>query len=533
MCGRCARQRRCYIPTAPSKPFGQELKAAEIALGMNERAATRAEDNRGFSDSLQARLIASHVIVLLLALGLVLLISAAFLRRYERDAAEDRLADLAVPLVAEVNVARLGERVDESRAIRLEAFDTQAEAMELRLLIVDADGRVRYDTSDTDDLRRQDLPAYADTAATVIREAQDDRELHYRFVEPSGDDPFAGEQVLIAAGQTGLLPARQALLIVTGEQRIPLVRLFLPRLLFVSGISLLIASLAGYLLSRYVARPVERLTLAADAMARGNLEQRVDGGGDDEIGRLIDSFNTMSARVAATYRSQRDLLANVAHELRTPLTSVQGYAQALRERVAETDAERDAALAAIGRESERMSALIGQLLDLARLESGQTALAMRPVSVAAMFERVEERFRPLVTERGIALNAVAPPGLAVRGDGARLEQIVGNLVANAIRHTPPSGRIALDARPLEGTPLARLTVRDTGEGIDPERLGRIFDRFERDDRDDSPANAGGRFGLGLAIVKELAELHGGGVSVESERGRGSMFAVDLPAAPSG
>lgn len=504
---------------------------------MNERAPAgdlnRSSDE--WRDSLRARLIASHAVVLLLALGLVLLFSAAFLRRYERDAAEDRLADLAVPLVAEVNVARLADRAPELRALRIDALDAQAAAMEIRILVADSDGRVRYDTDEAGGLRRESLPEYAPIIATVIREAQNDRDLHYRFVEPSDDDAFAGRQVLIAAGQTRPFVARHALVIVTDDERIPLLRLFLPRLLIVAGFTLVIASVAGLLLSRHIARPIERLTVAADAMARGDLKQQVLGSGEDEIGRLVGSFNAMSAQVAATYQSQRDLLANVAHELRTPLTSVQGYVQAIRDGVVLTEAERDAALATIGRESERMTTLIGQLLDLARLESGQTRLTMGPVAVTTVFDRIAERFRPLAAEKGVALTIDmpdAPPGLALRGDEARLIQIVSNLVANAIRHTPAGGRISLDARLLSAAPIVRLTVRDSGDGIAPERLPAIFDRFVRDDVDasDSGTDGDARFGLGLAIVKELVELHGGRIDVESQPGRGTTFTLDLPGA---
>jgi signal transduction histidine kinase len=239
----------------------------------------------------------------------------------------------------------------------------------------------------------------------------------------------------------------------------------------------------------------------------------------------------MSRRVAATSRSQRELLANVAHELRTPLTSVQGYAQALRDGVIEDRAEQERALTTIGRESERMANLIGQLLDLARLESGQSRLKLRPVAAANLLDRVAERFQPAASRKGIVLHVAGGTGLTIQGDEDRLVQILSNLVDNALRHTPGGGHVKLEAASnlvLNGRAAdIRLTVADTGEGIPPDRLPHIFDRF---DRGASATTDGSGFGLGLAIVRELVALHGGTIRVSSQVGLGTTFVVDLPAA---
>jgi signal transduction histidine kinase len=258
-------------------------------------------------------------------------------------------------------------------------------------------------------------------------------------------------------------------------------------------------------------------------MAAGNLEQRVSATGQDEIARLVESFNAMSRQVATTYRSQRQLLADVAHELRTPLTSVQGYARALQDGVVEAGPERARVLATISRESERMSALIAQLLDLARLESGQTRLNVAPVVVDGLFQRAMERFRTAAHVKGVVLTAQADPEVAVAGDDGRLLQILSNLLANAIRHTADGGLVSLTAE-REGDAI-RVEIHDTGEGISPERLPHIFDRFERGDNRDASSG----FGLGLAIVRELVSLHRGQISAASQLGRGTTFTILLPA----
>ncbi len=484
-------------------------------------------------DSLQGRLIASHVLVILFALGLVILTSSIFLFRYERTVEEQRLAQLAVPLMAEVNIVRLGNQVPEVRTkLKIDALDAQANAMDLRILIVDTDGTVRYDTSEDESLHKQSFPEYADIAADVVERSQGNRDLQYEFLRPSRDEAFAGQQLLIAAGTTGIWEAKRALVIVSDSQRFPLLGLFLPRLVAVTGVSLVIASVLGFLFSQRIARPVHRLTIAANAMSGGALAQEVQGSGPDEIGRLVSSFNSMSQQVSSTYQSQRDLLADVAHELRTPLTSVQGYAQALRDGVIEDDLQKQQALTIIGRESERMANLIVQLLDLARLESGQSNLSLNSIAVAALLQRVEDRFRPEAAAKQIAFTLSSPDALAIRGDEGRLLQILSNLTSNSIRHTPKGGLVSITACAVGVIPTGgagiRLIVHDTGEGIPYDRLPHIFDRFERGGTASSDGSQG--FGLGLAIVRQLVELHRGTISVNSEPGRGTTFTIDLPSA---
>lgn len=487
---------------------------------------------RRFS-SLQARLIASHWVVLFLALALVLLISAAYLRRLEHSAERLRLAQLAVPLTAEVNSLRNAARPAVTSA-RISAIDAQAAAMKVRLLIVETDGTVWYDTAEAKDLSGETIPGLVNPITAVMKQAKKKNAVQTAFVDPGATSgAIKNGTVLVAAGPTGVLPARRALVIVSPDRRFPLAGRYLPRLLLVAGISLLIASIAGYLLSRRIAEPVGELTKAADAMAAGNLAQVVPGEGDDELGRLVASFNSMSHRVSSLAQNQRDLLANVAHELRTPLTSVQGYARALKDGVITDPGEREKALATITRESERMAGLIGQLLDLSRLASGQSQLTFSSVSASGLLNRVTDQFRPQAIDKRVVIETRAAGDLAIAGDEPRLVQIVSNLVANALRHTPSGGTITLSAssvlRPGANPPSAvRLSVADTGEGMTPDQVSRIFERFTRGEGIRLGDQSG--FGLGLAIVNELVQLHGGSVSVTSAPGQGSTFMIDLPAA---
>lgn len=499
-----------------------------------------ASANRPLLGSLRARLIASHTLVLLLALALVLGISAIGLRRYERRAQEEELLDLAVPLAVEANLLLGGLGGADAGLLRQRAttlLEYQAFEMDVRLLVLRPDGEVAFDSDQGAPLVGQTLEAYRGAVRITLDAAAGRQRVVRRVVRADGEavDPFAGQIVVMAAG--GRVSAGQAnqglgaLLLVSPLRTQGVTGRFLPPLLLILAIALGVAAVAGYLLSRRISAPVGRLTTAADAMAAGDLEQRVPEEGPDEIGRLVASFNAMSHQVAATARSQRKLLADIAHELRTPLTSVQGYAQALRDGVLPDKAEEQRALATIGTEADRMGRLIRQLLELARLESGQTKLALRPVETRAALDRVQGRFRPEAERRGVTLLVAAAPGLHVLADEERLHQVLDNLVGNALRHTPAGGEIVLAAAepPPDATGGAqvRLTVRDIGSGIAPERLPRIFDRFARGE--DGAGREG--FGLGLAIVKELVQAQGGTLAVASRLGEGTTFTVDLPAAP--
>ncbi|MDI6893277.1 MAG: ATP-binding protein [Bacillota bacterium] len=223
---------------------------------------------------------------------------------------------------------------------------------------------------------------------------------------------------------------------------------------------------------------------------------------------------------------RRELLADVSHELRTPLTSIQGFVEALRDRVVDDEDTRDRYLATIHEETVRLNRLIRDLLDLSLMQSGGTRWPVGPVDVRPLVERVVASFAPRITEGGI-VSRVSIPGdpLLVLGNEDRLEQALTNLVANAVQFTPRGGQVEVFAE-RQGTRVI-IGVRDTGPGIPPEDLPRIWERFYRVDK--SRTRSSGGAGLGLAIVKQIVEAHGGTVSVQSRPGEGSLFTLALPA----
>lgn len=301
------------------------------------------------------------------------------------------------------------------------------------------------------------------------------------------------------------------------------------------------AALVGYLLSRQLVRRLERLSAAVEALAAGQLGRRVEEGPADEVGQLARRFNVMADRLSSTVdaldartreaeaalAAKRELVASVSHELRTPLASISGHAESLLMLGEGASTERRAeSLEVLHREARQLGRLVDDLFLLSTAESGGLSLNIRTVVLADLLEEVGASFRPLARESGrIALVTEVEPGLSpVAGDRERIVQVLSNLVRNALRHTPEGGLVSIRAE-RQGQ-FARVTVEDTGAGIPPEQLARIFERFYRGD--DARDRASGGAGLGLAIVRELVEAMGGGVSAQSTVGQGSTFAFTLP-----
>jgi signal transduction histidine kinase len=286
-----------------------------------------------------------------------------------------------------------------------------------------------------------------------------------------------------------------------------------------SGVLALLISLA---LSRRILGPVEALTAAARRMGAGDLGQRVPDESADEIGELARTFNAMAEGLQRTEALRRTLVADVAHELRTPLTNLRCQIEALQDGLQPADEE---ALRSLHEETLLLSRLVSDLQDLALAESGQLPLHRGPVAVREAVEAALTAVRPVARARGVLLREELDGDCVVDADRERLGQVLRNLLANAVTHTPGGGTVAVAAR-ATGHEVV-IEVRDTGSGIPPEHLAHVFDRFYRGDPSRSRATGGA--GLGLAIVKQLVEAHGGTVTAESAPEEGARFTVRLPA----
>ena len=277
----------------------------------------------------------------------------------------------------------------------------------------------------------------------------------------------------------------------------------------------------GGLAFRRYGSPLAEMMAAADAVAAGDLSARVGERGRGDMARLARRFNRMTAELERAEQARRNLTADVAHELRTPLQIIQGNLEGALDGVYEPTPEH---LRATLDETRRLGRLVGDLQTLSLAEAGQLPLYPREVDAADLLDDVATRFIGQAAEQGVLLKVHAAEPLALTVDPDRLEQVLSNLTANALRHTPAGGTVTLAARAAAGG--VELSVADTGEGIDPADLPYVFDRFWRGDR--ARGRAGGHSGLGLAIARQLVRAHGGTIRADSAPGAGSTFTITLP-----
>jgi two-component system sensor histidine kinase ResE len=233
----------------------------------------------------------------------------------------------------------------------------------------------------------------------------------------------------------------------------------------------------------------------------------------------------MGSKITASQQSQRDFVANVSHELRTPLTSIQGFAQAILDGTASSRAELKQSAQVISDEAGRMHRLVADLLDLTRLDSGSTHLENQPIDVEQLLSEVLQKMTPLAHNAKINLSMTSVDVLTIRGDHDRLTQVFTNLLDNAIKHTPGQGAVQISTTAEKG--VAKIIVSDTGLGISPEEIKRIFERFYQVDKSRKFGKGKGS-GLGLSIAKQIVEAHHGSIKAESRQGSGSQFIVRLP-----
>lgn len=290
----------------------------------------------------------------------------------------------------------------------------------------------------------------------------------------------------------------------------------------------LLAGLAGLFIGRGVTSPLKSLSAAADRMSKGDLSARASVTTRDEIGQLGAQFDRMADQLQRSFaelEAERDTLrrfvADASHELRTPITALKSFNELLQGPAADDAVARAEFLAESQRQIERLEWITSNLLNLSRLDAGLAQLEWGDHDAREIAQAVVAAFRPLASEKGVALQMSAPAApIALRCDRARIEMALSNLVDNGLKFTPAGGQVhmTLETRPAEIV----FVVQDTGPGIAPDDLPRIFDRFYR-----SRAARGPGSGLGLAIVKSVALAHGGRVSVTSEPGRGSRFELIL------
>lgn len=302
-------------------------------------------------------------------------------------------------------------------------------------------------------------------------------------------------------------------------------------LLLAGGVAGGVALLLGFFLFYQITAPLNALTTAARKIAAGDFAARVAQPRDDELGQVSRAFNAMAEALAQSETARRNMIADIAHELRNPLGVLQGQLEAMLDGVFPTTNEQ---LASLYDETLLLARLIGDLRDLALADAGQLQITRQPTDLRALMEKIVSAFALQASEKNIALTTQCADDLPrVNADAQRIEQVLRNLIGNALRYTPEGGTISVqcvvDSASSEVSRQKSsviVRVSDTGSGIPREDLPHVFERFWRGDK--SRARTGGGAGLGLAIAKQLIAAHGGTIGVESEAGRGATFWFTLP-----
>jgi len=289
--------------------------------------------------------------------------------------------------------------------------------------------------------------------------------------------------------------------------------------------AVLVVSLLSLLVSGSLTRPIKALTTASRNLAEGKRTQLVEVSSSDELGELGTSFNRMSLEIESAERLRKQMTADVAHDLRTPLTVIGGYVEAARDGALELTPER---LDVLGLEVNRLNRLVSDLRTMSQSDSGELLISREAVEPAGLLTKIREVFRLQAEQKGITLAVRAAGGLPILyGDEGRLMQVLENLVANAIRHTPNGGEINLGVSEAKNSTLL-FSVADSGEGIPAEELPLIFERFHRVDK--SRHADSNQSGLGLAIARAIVEAHGGRIWAESKPGKGTTIRFEIPLA---
>jgi len=391
-------------------------------------------------------------------------------------------------------------RIDDNSSVRVMIFSADGSLV--------ADSRMQTATVFGSLVRRS-----LERARGVVRDRQGTAWLHVTRDLPNGN------YLLLAVprvGSSNLLTNQRLGEIFRDD--------LLPYLARAGGIALLVALGLAYLMARWVAAPLQRIAAATQNVADGRY-QELPLEGPKEVQELAQAFNEMVGRVQASQQSQRDLVANVSHELKTPLTSIKGFAQAILDGTVDSPLRLKEAADVIHSEAERMLRLVLDLLDLARFDAGTVKIEHEAVDLAGLLRDVAERFSALSEPSKIELEVQIGSELQVLGDPERLAQVFDNLLDNALKFTPVGGKVWLEAR-REGTE-ALISVRDSGAGIPPDELPRIFERFYQTDKSRRGGHGRG-VGLGLAIAREIVTTHAGSLTAGSNSPQGSIFVVKLP-----
>jgi signal transduction histidine kinase len=469
--------------------------------------------------SLRSRLILAFAAVICICLFSAGTAFVIFLRNQETEDAREKVGRLAQPLALRFTYLEWNGLTPEQMRPELDEYAT---SLDIRILLVDkVTSRVLVDTDQR--LEGQTVQALETSGGTEHVGRIWVRQVEYK---ENGSSLLLYTPLDRVTGQqtSPELLSRYRTVVAVPEATITSAwRDIFPPVGVAGGIALVISVVIAFILSRSISGPLGKITRASEEMARGHYDQQIDVRGRDEVARLATAFNAMALEVKRSQATLRQFLADASHELRTPLTSIQGFSQAMSEGAIDDPADMTESARIINEETQRMRALVDDLLYLSQIEGGQARLQPEPLKLDNLLRDCVERFQRRAQEKDIQVSANLPELPQMQGDVRRLERVFSNLLDNAIRHTPRAGAITVAAATTNG--VVRIGVHNSGSWIPPEHLPHVCERFYQVNKS---TNDEGHTGLGLAIASEVVHAHGGTLSAQSSKQEGTEFTVTLP-----
>lgn len=303
------------------------------------------------------------------------------------------------------------------------------------------------------------------------------------------------------------------------------VTFFTRQYFYYTAIAIIIASLVAFYISGTVTNPIVRMNQEAAKLSNADYNTDFDGGAYTETRELASTLNLASDKLGKVDELRRDLIANVSHDIRTPLTDIRAYAEMIRDVSGNNPEKREKHLNVIIRETEYMNRLVNDMSELSRLQSGSYELNLANMDLCECIRDIVDMDEALIRQAGVTLHVDIPETLTVYADEIKISQVIANYLSNAIKHTPKGKNITIRAWMKDDEETVRVEVEDEGEGIDEKDLPNIWDRYQKSSHSFSRSMTS--TGLGLAIVKGIADAHHAAYGVESEKGKGSVFWLEL------
>jgi signal transduction histidine kinase len=466
--------------------------------------------------SLRTRLFTTYILVVVLCLALVAVVTTVLLQGQRDKLTMQRLDDMGRPISVQVLSLFRGQA---SAGELLDNLKEQAQQNNVYIILGDGKGDVVRQVAPGRTPRLIELPPAAlphDLTGSI----------QGTFVSSTGQTYIFAAYPLVRPSSTQEAAPFETIVLATARAGAWNILASLFRPVFLAGlIALFISLIIAIIFARSIYRPVNRVTAAAERIARGQYDQEIPETGPREVKGLARSFNQMTRQVKHSQQQLRHFVADVSHQLKTPLTSIQGFSQALLDGTASDEDTKLKAATIINEESNLMRRQVDELLELARMQAGHLKLSREAVNVNELLERCREILAVQAEEKGVEIKIDAEPASAVIGDADRLEQVFSNILDNALKNSPAQSRVEIAVQNLKDDAV-EVRIIDSGPGIPSEQLAYVFERFYQ---------AGGirsGAGLGLAIAREIITAHGGTIEAQSEPGAGAEFIIRLPAGQS-